>query len=238
MLYERRHTRRLAEYGGIWKQMPTFAGLFLVVVMGSAGLPALSGFVGEFLTILGTFIAGDTLPQGYSFPMPRLMGALAATGVVLGAVYLLWMFQKVFFGKLDKAKNGRLKDLSGAELATFIPLVIAIFLMGLFPRPLLAAMEPSVQKFTRDFGRRVAECDGPTHVYGSIPCGATARQQAELQKTLDSVAKGAAAVQQVIGGAAVNAPGGAAAPAPAGNAPAAGSAGDTAGSAAAGRPTP
>jgi NADH-quinone oxidoreductase subunit M len=238
VLYERRHTRRLAEYGGIWKQMPTFAGLFLVVVMGSAGLPALSGFVGEFLTILGTFIAGDTLPQGYSFPMPRLMGALAATGVVLGAVYLLWMFQKVFFGKLDKAKNGRLKDLSGAELATFIPLVIAIFLMGLFPRPLLAAMEPSVQKFTRDFGRRVAECDGPTHVYGSIPCGATARQQAELQKTLDSVAKGAAAVQQVIGGAAVNAPGGAAAPAPAGNAPAAGSAGDTAGSAAAGRPTP
>jgi len=201
--------------------------------MGSAGLPALSGFVGEFLTILGTFIAGDTLPKGYSFPMPRLMGALAATGVVLGAVYLLWMFQKVFFGKLDKAKNGKLKDLSGSELATFIPLVIAIFLMGLFPRPLLAAMEPSVQKFTREFGRRVAECDGPPHVYGSIPCDASARQQAELQKTLDSVARGAAQVQQVMGGAAGNAPAAGNPPASAGSAAPAG-----AGSAAAGRPTP
>jgi NADH-quinone oxidoreductase subunit M len=230
VLYERRHTRRLAEYGGLWKQMPTFAGLFLVVVMGSAGLPALSGFVGEFLTILGTFIAGDTLPPGYHFPAPRLMGALAATGVVLGAVYLLWMFQKVFFGKLDKAKNGKLKDLNSSELATFIPLVIAIFLLGLFPRPLLVVMEPSVQNFTREFARRVAECDGPPHVFGSIPCDPNAKAQAEIQKTLDNVAKGAAAVQQAIGNPAAGAP--AAAP-PAAGSPAAGS-----GSAATGRPTP
>ena len=146
--------------------MPVFAGLFLVVVMGSAGLPALSGFVGEFLTILGTFIAGDSFPAGYSLPAPRLLGALAATGVVLGAIYLLWMFQKVFFGKLDKAKNGRLPDLEPRELATFILLVIAIFLLGLFPRPLLAVMEPSVNKFMRDFGKRVAECDGPPHTFG------------------------------------------------------------------------
>jgi NADH-quinone oxidoreductase subunit M len=256
VLYERRHTRRLAEYGGLWKQMPTFAGLFLVVVMGSAGLPALSGFVGEFLTILGTFIAGDTLPPGYHFPMPRLMGALAATGVVLGAVYLLWMFQKVFFGKLDKAKNGKLPDLDGSELATFIPLVIAIFLLGLFPRPLLAVMEPSVQSFTREFARRVAECDGPPHVFGSIPCDPNAKAQADIQKTLDNVAKGAAAVQQAIGGAggppaggtagapggAAGAPGGAAG-APGGAAgtpgtPAAPSGAAGSGSAATERPTP
>jgi len=175
VLYERRHTRRLAEYGGIWKQMPIFAGLYLIIVMGSAGLPALSGFVGEFLTILGTFIAGDTLPNGYTIPMPRLMGALAATGVVLGAIYLLWMFQKVFFGKLDKAKNGKLKDLSSRELATFIPLVIGIFLLGLFPRPLLVAMEPSVNKFTADFKQRVGECDGPPHTYDSKRCDANGR---------------------------------------------------------------
>jgi NADH-quinone oxidoreductase subunit M len=206
VLYERRHTRRLAEYGGIWKQMPVFAGLFLIIVMGSAGLPALSGFVGEFLTILGTFIAGDTLPQGYNFPMPRLMGALAATGVVLGAVYLLWMFQKVFFGKLDKAKNGKLKDLDGRELLTFIPLVIGIFLLGLFPRPLLVVMEPAVQKFTRDFGRRVAECDGPAHTFGTISCD---KAQAEIQKNLDNLAKGAAGVQKAIGGTAPGTPGGA-----------------------------
>ena len=169
VLYERRHTRRLAEYGGIWKQMPVFAGLYLIVVMGSAGLPALSGFVGEFLTLFGTFISGDTLPAGYSFPMPRLMGALATTGVILGAVYLLFMFQKVFFGKLDKQKNGHLPDLRPHELITFVILAVAIVLGGLFPRPLLRVMEPSVQKFVRDFGSRVAEPDGPAHIYGSLP---------------------------------------------------------------------
>jgi NADH-quinone oxidoreductase subunit M len=169
VLYERRHTRRLAEYGGIWKQMPVFSGLFLIVVMGSAGLPALSGFVGEFLTIFGTFIAGDTLPKGYSIPMPRLLAALAATGVILGAVYLLFMFQKVFFGKLDKAKNGKLPDLRAHELVTFVILAVAIFLGGLFPRPLLTVMEPSSQKFIREFARRVAEPDGPPHIYGSLP---------------------------------------------------------------------
>jgi NADH-quinone oxidoreductase subunit M len=198
VLYERRHTRRLAEYGGLWKQMPVFSGLFLIVVMGSAGLPALSGFVGEFLTIMGTFLAGDTLPEGYSFPAPRLMGALAATGVVLGAIYLLWMFQKVFFGKLDKAKNGKLKDLNWRELATFIPLVIAIFLLGLFPRPLLVVMEPSVQKFITDFGRRVGECDGPPHRYGA---GCDQPAAADIQKNLDDVARGAAGVQRTLDGA-------------------------------------
>jgi NADH-quinone oxidoreductase subunit M len=176
VLYERRHTRRLAEYGGIWKQMPVFAGIYLIIVMGSAGLPALSGFIGEFLTIFGTFNAGDTFPAAapHFLPAPRLLGALAATGVIFGAIYLLYMFQKVFFGKLDKARNGALKDLSGREMATFLPLVIGIFLMGMFPRPLLQVMEPSVQKFIRDFGRRVAEPDGPAHVYGSLPVKAAA----------------------------------------------------------------
>jgi NADH-quinone oxidoreductase subunit M len=202
VLYERRHTRRLAEYGGIWKQMPIFAGLFLIVTMGSAGLPALSGFVGEFLTILGTFIAGDTLPQGYSIPSPRLLGALAATGVVLGAIYLLWMFQKVFFGKLDKARNGRLPDLDRRERFVFIVLALGIFALGMFPRPLLAAMEPSVNKFIKDFGRRVGECDGPPHVFGSGVCNTNAA----IQKTLDSVARGAAGVQKTISGAGSAAP--------------------------------
>jgi len=172
VLYERRHTRRLSEYGGIWKQMPVFSGLFLIVVMGSAGLPALSGFVGEFLTIFGIFISGDTMPAGYSLPMPRLLGALSATGVILGAVYLLFMFQKVFFGKLDKARNGGLKDLRTHELITFIILCVVIVLGGLFPRPALQVMEPSVQKFVRDFGRRVGEPDGPAHIYGSLPAPA------------------------------------------------------------------
>jgi NADH-quinone oxidoreductase subunit M len=211
VLYERRHTRRLAEYGGIWKQMPVFAGLFLIVTMGSAGLPALSGFVGEFLTILGTFIAGDTLPQGYSIPSPRLLGALAATGVVLGAIYLLWMFQKVFFGKLDKARNGRLPDLNLREGFVFVVLAISIFALGMFPRPLLAAMEPSVNKFIRDFDRRVGECDGPPHTFGSGVCN----DNPAIQNTLDSVARGAAGVQKTLsgsGGAGSGSAGGSAAP--------------------------
>jgi NADH-quinone oxidoreductase subunit M len=168
VLYERRHTRRLAEYGGIWKTMPVFGGLYLIIVMGSAGLPALSGFVGEFLTIMGTFNAGESFPSTHPnfLPYPRLLGALAATGVILGAIYLLYMFQKVFFGPIDKAKNGRLKDLTGRELGVFIPLVLAIFAMGLFPRPFLRVMEPSVQRFISDFKTRVGECDGPAHRYG------------------------------------------------------------------------
>jgi NADH-quinone oxidoreductase subunit M len=107
MLYERRHTRRLAEYGGIWKQMPLFSGLYLIIVMGSAGLPGLSGFVGEFLSLFGTFNAGDTFPKAWPhyLPSPRLLAAIATTGVILGAIYLLFMFQKVFFGPLDKSQE-------------------------------------------------------------------------------------------------------------------------------------
>jgi NADH-quinone oxidoreductase subunit M len=171
VLYERRHTRRLAEYGGIWKQMPIFAGLFLIITMGSAGLPALSGFIGEFLSLFGTFIAGDTFPANHPnfLPMVRLLAALATTGVILGAIYLLYMFQKVFFGKLDKARNGKLPDLRGHELATFVILAVGIFLLGLFPRPLLSVMEPSVDKFVGDFDHRVGEPDGPPHLFGSMP---------------------------------------------------------------------
>ena len=174
VLYERRHTRRLAEYGGIWKVMPVFAGLFLIITMGSAGLPALSGFVGEFLTLLGTFVSGTGLRDGAGAQAatlvgyPMLLGALATTGVIFGAIYLLYMFQKVFFGKLDTARNGHLRDLSGRELGVFIPLVIAIFAMGLFPRPFLKTMEPTVSAFVGEMKNRLGECDGPVHRYGQL----------------------------------------------------------------------
>ena len=169
MLYERRHTRRLSEYGGIWKQMPVFSAMFLIITMGSAGLPGLSGFVGEFLALFGTFNAADTFPKGYPdyLPSPRLLGALATTGVILGAIYLLFMFQKVFFGPLDESKNGSLPDLSGREKAVFVPLVLLIFVLGVFPRPFLAKMEPSVKAFIANYHAKLAEPDGPAHVMGT-----------------------------------------------------------------------
>ncbi len=159
VLYEQRHTRRLAEYGGLWKQMPVFSALYLIIVMGSAGLPGLSGFIGEFLALFGTFNAADTFPAGWPsyLPAPRLLGALATTGVILGAVYLLFMFQKVFFGPLDQSKNGALRDLSGRELAVFIPLVILIFVMGVLPRPFLKRMEPATHAFIDEYHCELAE---------------------------------------------------------------------------------
>lgn len=159
VLYEQRHTRRLAEYGGLWKQVPVFSALYLIIVMGSAGLPGLSGFIGEFLSLFGTFNAADSFPVGWPdyLPAPRLLGALGTTGVILGAVYLLFMFQKVFFGPLDVRKNGGLRDLSGRELAVFVPLVLAIFAMGVFPRPFLIRMEPATHVFLDEYHCELAE---------------------------------------------------------------------------------
>jgi NADH-quinone oxidoreductase subunit M len=183
VLYERRHTRRLAEYGGLWKQMPVFSALYLIIVMGSAGLPALSGFVGEFLTMFGLFNAGDGFPAGWPnfLPMPRLLAALAATGVVLGAVYLLFMFQKVFFGPLDEQKNGHLPDLTLREKSVFLPLVVMIFAMGIFPRPFLARMEPSVAGFLAGYHAKLAEGDGPARLLSPEYDARVAEQLARLR---------------------------------------------------------
>jgi NADH-quinone oxidoreductase subunit M len=218
VLYERRHTRRMAEYGGIWKQMPIFSGLFLLITMGSAGLPGLSGFIGEFLSLFGTFNAARPpadaggLAQAGSYidflPYAHLWGTLAALGVILGAVYLLFMFQKVFFGPLDRAKNGKLPDLSDRELGVFAILALAIIGLGLVPRPILRTMEPSVNALItstsnkyRDSHGPDGDSDVPAHVMGQAPPATTADIQqnldriaaraADTQKTLDKVAGGA-----------------------------------------------
>jgi NADH-quinone oxidoreductase subunit M len=214
VLYERRHTRKLAEYGGIWKQMPVFAGLYLIVVMGSAGLPGLSGFIGEFLTLFGTFNAESTFPgvaPDY-LPSPRLFGAIATTGVILGAIYLLYMFQKVFFGPLDKQKNGKLPDLNGRELSVFVILALAIFAMGMFPRTILRSMEPTTRTFLNNYATRLAEPDGPPHIYGQAPPTAVSDSgDAALKKTLDKLAADAADTSRAMQAATGNAgtPGGA-----------------------------
>jgi NADH-quinone oxidoreductase subunit M len=182
VIYERRHTRRMSEFGGLWSEMPVFGALFLICVLGSAGLPGLSGFIGEFLTILGTFIAGpDTFPEGWAgfLPVPKILAAVAATGVILGAVYLLYMFQKVMFGPLTNEKNRGLPDANWREIAVFTPVVVLIFAMGIFPRPFLKATEPAVDRFIRDFKAKLAEPDGPPHLIGQPPPGAEPAAPAE-----------------------------------------------------------
>lgn len=135
VIYHRRHTRMIADFGGLWKQLPVFSAIFLIVMLSSVGLPGLNGFVGEFLILLGVFRAS------------KVAAAFGASGVILGAVYMLWMFQRVMFGPLDKPANKTLADLSLREIAVFVPLVIMMFIMGVYPQPFLRRMEPSVAAF-------------------------------------------------------------------------------------------
>jgi NADH-quinone oxidoreductase subunit M len=135
VIYERRHTRLISEYGGLTKVMPIYATVFMIVLLSSIGLPPLNGFVHEFLILVGAFQAN------------AWWGILAATGVVLGAIYMLWMFQRVFFGEVTNEKNAGLKDLSPREVLVFIPLLVMIFWMGVYSKPFVDRIEPSVAQF-------------------------------------------------------------------------------------------
>jgi NADH-quinone oxidoreductase subunit M len=131
MIYERRHTRMIADFGGLSKVMPRLAAFFMIITLSSIALPGTNGFVGEFLILLGAFRSN------------MLYGVLATTGVVLGAVYMLWMFQRVMFGKITREENSRLKDLTKRETALLCAVVFFVFLMGLYPGPFLKKMDAS-----------------------------------------------------------------------------------------------
>jgi NADH-quinone oxidoreductase subunit M len=150
VLYERRHTREIAEFGGLAHVMPRYATVFMIVTLASIGLPGLSGFVGEFLVLLGTFKSGTLAGAAW-------LTALGATGVILGAVYMLWMVQRVFFGPCSKEQNQRLPDLSLREAAVLLPLVVMIFWLGLFPKPWLSRMEPAIAGVVTAHAERVAQ---------------------------------------------------------------------------------
>lgn len=153
MIYERRHTRLIAEFGGLSKVMPIYAIFFMIVTLSSIGLPGTNGFVGEFLILLGAFQSNVAY------------GVFAATGVILGAAYMLWMFQRVMFGKITNPKNESLKDLNKREITILIPMVIMIFLMGIYPKLFFSKMDVTVEKFLKDFRGRIearAEIRSPT----------------------------------------------------------------------------
>jgi NADH-quinone oxidoreductase subunit M len=134
MIYERRHTREIAEFGGLWQVIPIFAIFFAITTFSSIGLPGLNGFVGEFLTLLGSF-----------GPYP-VLSALGATGVILGAIYMLWMFQRVMQGPLDKPENRSLRDLTPREWSVLIPLVLLMFAIGIMPNPFLNLFDQSSER--------------------------------------------------------------------------------------------
>ncbi|HVL91518.1 MAG TPA: NADH-quinone oxidoreductase subunit M [Actinomycetota bacterium] len=134
MLYERRHTRQISDYGGIAKVIPVYAGVFLFVAMSSLALPGLNGFVGEFLILLGTFVES------------KPWAAIAAAGMVLGAVYLLWMYQRVFNGPITNPENSMIRDLSVREIVVLAPVLAGILLLGLFPKPVLDRMAPALDR--------------------------------------------------------------------------------------------
>jgi NADH-quinone oxidoreductase subunit M len=134
VVYERRHTREIAEYGGLSKVMPAFAAVFLVMTMSSIGLPTLNGFIGEFLILQGVF------------QHSRVWAAVAASGIVLGAAYMLYLYQRTMFGTVDNERNLGLPDLSGREWATFLPLITLAVWIGLYPAPFLDRINLSVLK--------------------------------------------------------------------------------------------
>ena len=129
MIYDRRHTRMIADFGGLSKQMPVYASFFMIVMLSSVGLPGLNGFVGEFLILLGAFKS--------QFLASYWFAVLGATGVIFAAVYLLWSYQRVFFGKLENPANQKLADLSPRELAVLIPVVVFIVWIGFYPNTFL-----------------------------------------------------------------------------------------------------
>jgi len=155
IVYERRHTREISEYGGLSKVMPVYAAVFLIMTMSSIGLPALNGFIGELLILQGVFVAS------------KMWAAFAASGVVLGAAYMLYLYQRTMFGKIENPKNERLMDLTHREFATFAPLLILAVWIGLYPAPFLRRLETSVaqimSRVNKDYAQAyamAADCGG------------------------------------------------------------------------------
>jgi NADH-quinone oxidoreductase subunit M len=142
MIYERRHTRMISDFGGLSKPMPIFATLFVFTSLSSVGLPLLNGFVGEFLIMFGFW---NSDPAVHNVSRYWVVTMLAGTGVIWAAVYMLWMLQRVLFGRVTNPENRRLRDLNWREIGLLAPLLVLMIYMGVYPRPFLARSRASVE---------------------------------------------------------------------------------------------
>ena len=147
VLYERRHTRMISDFGGLATPMPNFAAIYLIISLSSLGMPLLNGFIGEF-----------TILQG-AFQVSKAWAAWGTLGVVLGAAYLLWLYQRVMFGPVTHAINEKLPDLNLREYATLVPLVILAFWIGIYPKPFFAYLDKPVQKIVEQVNPRFYQAD-------------------------------------------------------------------------------
>ncbi len=155
MLYERRHTRLIADYGGIARSVPVLTFFMVLTALASAGLPGLNGFVGEFLILVGAFSS--------EAPGMQTLTIIATTGVILAAVYLLWMLSRMFFGPLTDEANRTMPDLNGRELVILVPMALLMILLGLMPQPFLKVSEPAAERLLEviEEKRALAEIDDP-----------------------------------------------------------------------------
>ena len=154
MIYERRHTRQIAELGGLQKAAPVMAGVFMLVMLSSIGLPGLNGFVGEFLALLGAFNAH------------RWWAIVAASGVIIAALYLLWAYQRVFHGEPSE-ENAAMPDLTMREGLVMVPFIVMIVFMGVYPKPVLDRMEPAVEALVDHIELHVEDWEEPVSQQGS-----------------------------------------------------------------------
>ncbi len=175
VIYDRRHTRMINEFGGLSKQMPVYAICFMIAALSSIGLPGMNGFVGEFLVLLGIFQVNG------------LWAACATSGVILAACYILWMFQRVMFLELKNPKNMNLKDINTRELITIVPLLILIFWIGLYPKPFMKTFDASVNhlvsKVSPDNFRPKKDHGSGGHHASLITKTELAKLNQKLQKT-------------------------------------------------------
>jgi NADH-quinone oxidoreductase subunit M len=148
-IYERRHTRLISDFGGLATPMPWFSTLFVIASLSSIGLPFLNGFVGEFLIMLGSWTS-NAIQHAWIATM------LAGTGVIWAAVYMLWMLQRVVFGKVTNPENAKLQDLNAREIGLLIPLLVLMLFMGVYPRVFLDRSRASVEEVRSRIGAPAA----------------------------------------------------------------------------------